>query len=115
MCCIFPRVERALMFCVIFFLHVEHAQVLLCCIFRAWNALWRYFVIFSAGETCSGIIVLYFPRVERALALLCYISTHGTRSGFILLYFPCVEGPHVERALALLCYIFRAWYALWNY
>ena len=112
MCCIFPRVEQAL--------------VLLCFIFRAWNALWLYYAIFSAHGTRSGVIVfyfsacgtrsgvilLYFLRVERTLALLCYLfcmwnalwfycvifSTHGTRSGVISLYF-----PHVEHALALLC------------
>ena len=63
------------------------------------NALWCYCVIFSAyggpaHGTHSGVIVLCFPRVERALALLCYIFLH------------------VERALALLCYIFCAWNVL---
>ena len=125
MCCIFPRVERALIFCVIFFPRVERALVLLCCIFRAWNALWRYCVIFfrlwnalfwrycvifSARGTRSGVIVLYFPRVERALALLCYIFACGTRFGVIVLNF-----PRMESAMALLCYIFREWNALWYF
>ena len=74
MCCIFPHVERAL--------------VLLCYIFCAWNALWRYCAIFSAHGTRSGVIMLYF-------------SACGTHYGVIELYF-----LRVERALALLCYIF---------
>ena len=97
MCCIFPRVERALVFCVIILLRVERALELLCYIFRMWNALWCHCVIFSTLGTHYGVIVLYF--------LVC-----GTRSGVILLYF-----PHVERALQLLCYIFRAWNVIWRY
>ena len=73
MCCIFPRVEHALVFCVIFFCMCNvlwrycvvfsargtHSE-LLCYIFRAWNTLWNYCVIFSARRTRSGVIVLYF-------------------------------------------------------
>ena len=93
---------------------------------------------FSACGTRSGVIVLYFPRMERALALLCYIfrmwntlwlycvvfSACGTRSSVIVLYFPCVECalalfryifPRVERTLALFSYISRAWNALWYF
>ena len=77
--------------------------------------------IFSAHGIRTIIIVLYFLRVERALALICYIRTLygvimlyfsvcGMRSGVIVLYF-----QHVERALALLCYIFCLWNALWRY
>ena len=76
---------------------MERDIVLLCCILRAWEALYYYCVIFSACGTRSGVIVLYFPRVERTLELLCYIFLH------------------VERALALLCYIFHAWNALWYF
>ena len=87
-CCIFPRVERVLIFCVIFF--------------RARNALWQYCVVLSAHGTRSDVIVLYFPRVERTLSLLCYIFfAFETYSGVIVLYF-----PYVKRNLSLLCYIF---------
>ena len=134
MCCIFPRVERNLVFFVIFF--------------RAWNALWYYCVVFSARGTRSGVIVLhfsacgthsrvivlYFPRVERTLVFCvivfwvcnafwrycvifstCVGPAHGTCSSIIVLYFPCME-----HALALLCYIFqlwraRSWNALWGW
>ena len=66
--------------------------------FCTWNAFW-YFVlyVFSTCRTRSVITLLYFPLLERALALLSYIF------------------PRVEYALALLCYIFRAWNALWHY
>ena len=93
---------------------------------------------FSARRTRSGIIVLYFARVGRALALLCYISARGTRSGVIvlyfsargtrssviLLYFPLMERalalfccifPRVDQSLSLLCYIFCVWNTLWRY
>ena len=77
-----------------------------------WNALWPYCVIFSVLVTRSGVIVLYFPLVERALELFCYnfrawnvlwrycviFFAHGTRSGISVLYF-----PRMERALVLLC------------
>ena len=91
------RVERALLLLCYIFPCVERALALLCYIFCAWNALWRYYVIFPAWGTRSGIIALYCLRVERALLLLCYI-------------FPCVE-----RALALFCYVFCVWNALWRY
>ena len=69
-----PRMERALALLCYTFLHVERALALLCYIFRVWNALWRYCVIFSAfGGPArgmrSGVIVLYFLRVECALVL----------------------------------------------
>ena len=83
MCYIFPRVKCALVFCVIFL--------------RTWNTLWYCWVVFSARGTRSGIIALYFLRVECALALLCYIF------------------PRVERAMPLLCHISRAWNALWYF
>ena len=107
----FPRVERALVFCVIFF-HawnaLWHYWVIFfgawnalkryCVIYLCmWNLLWLYRVIFYACGTRSGVIVLYFPRVERTLALLCYIVLR------------------VECALALLCHIFRALNALWYF
>ena len=97
LCYIFPRVECALILLCYIFPRVERALALFCYIFCAWNALWRYCVIFSACGMRYGVIVLYF-------------STCGTRSGVIVLYF-----PHVERALGLLYYIFRAWNALWRY
>ena len=45
---------------------------------RAWNALWRHCVIFYAcgdpsRRTNSGSILLYFLRVEHAMATFCYI------------------------------------------
>ena len=70
MCCIFPRVERALVFSVIFFPFVESSLVLLCCIFSAGNTPWRYCVIFSACGMRSDVIMLFSPHVERDLALL---------------------------------------------
>ena len=80
-------------------------------------------VFFPIGTHTSGFVV-YFPRVERVLALLCYtfplmervlawpwyIFPGGFRSCVIVLYFPLVE-----RALALLCYIFPMWIVLWRY
>ena len=111
LCYIFPRVERALEFCVIFSVHGERSGIIV--------------LYFSACGTCSGFIVLYFPHVERALASFCCIfSACGTRSGVIVLYFLRVERalalfcyifPHVERALALFCYILRACNALWYF
>ena len=92
----FPHVERALIFCVIFYVCGTRYGVIVL-YFCMWNALWRYFAIFSVCGTRSSVIVLYFPRVERALKLLCYIFT-------------CVE-----HALAVLCYIFRMWNALLSY
>ena len=73
--------------------------LLLYYIFCTWNALCSSCVIFSASGgpvhgSRYGVIVLYFPHVEHALALLCYI--------FLL----------VERALALLRYIFCVWNTL---
>ena len=82
---------------VLYFLRVERALALLCCIFCSLNALWSYCVIFSARGTRSGFIVLYF-------------SVFGTRSEVIVSYF-----PRVERALALVCYIFHMWNAHWHY
>ena len=136
---IFLCVERALVFCVIFFC--------------AWNALWHYCVVFSAHGTRSSVIVSYFPRVEvpnveRALALLCYIirvwrarawntlwsycvissarggPACGTRSDVIVLYFTRVKHAlallcyiflRVKHALALLCYFFCACNTLWYF
>ena len=58
---------------VLYFSHVERALALLCYIFRAWNALWRYCVIFPRMERalvfcvkfilCSNILTLWFSRV----------------------------------------------------
>ena len=42
----FPHVKRALVLLCCIPLRVERALDLLCYIFRAWNALWRYCVIF---------------------------------------------------------------------
>ena len=96
MCCIFTCLEHALVFCVKKIPRVERALVLLCCIFRAWDTLWRYCVIFSVRGTRFGVILLYF----RAWNTLWYL----------VLYF-----PRVERSLALLCCIFCAWNAIWRY
>ena len=49
------------------FLHAERALELLCYIFRTWNALWHYCVIFFAYGTQSGVIFLYYLHVEHAL------------------------------------------------
>ena len=69
--------------------------------------------------------MLYLSCVDSALELLCYIFyACGTRSGVIVLYFPHVERALellryiflcVERAMALLCYIFRTLNALWYF
>ena len=123
MCCIYVRGTRSSILCYIF-PHVERALVLLCCIFRTWDALWRYCVIFSVGGTCSGVIVLYFPHVEHALVFCVIFSACGTLSGVIVLYFLRVECnlallcyifPPVERAISLLCYIFCTWNVLWYF
>ena len=124
-CCSFPCLERALVFCVIYFPRVERPLKLLCCIFRVWNALWHYCVILSyVWNALWHYCVIFFAPGTRS-GVLCYIfSARGTRSGVIVLYFPRVERAmallcdtflRVECALALLCYIFRAWNALWRY
>ena len=66
---------------VLYFPCVERALTLLCyifCVLRSctWKLLYFYYVIFSAcggpeRGTRSVVIVLYFPRVECFLALLC--------------------------------------------
>ena len=89
--------ERALALLCYIFPRLESALALLCYISRVWNSLGRYCAIFSACVTCYGVIVLYYPCVERALALFCY------------------NFPRVERSLEILCYIFRVWNALWTY
>ena len=94
----------------LYFPRVEFDLALLCYIFRVWNALWRYCVIFYARGTRYGVIVLYFPRVERVWSYCIIFSARGMRSGVIVLYFPLVE-----RAIALLCYIFYVWNMLWRY
>ena len=61
--------------------------------FRVWRArVWNM----------SGVIVVYFLRVECALNLLCQKILR-------------VEGPQVECALSLLCYKFFVLIALWWY
>ena len=110
--------EKQKMMCFIF-PHVERALVLLCCILRAWDVLWRYCVIFLRVEHALALLYYIFPHVERALALFCCIFRSwnalwrysvvfsrvwinlchycviffacGTRSGVIVLYFPRVE------------------------
>ena len=67
MCCIFPRVERALEFYVIYFSARGTRSGIIVLYFRVWNARWNYCVIFSARATRSVVIVLYFPRVQRDL------------------------------------------------
>ena len=58
------------------------------------------FVIFSACGTRSGIIVLYFPRVERALALLCHIfRACNAFWGYCVIFSACVTRS------GILCYI----------
>ena len=107
MCCIFPRVERALIFCVIYFLQVEYALVLLCYIFCVWNALWLYYAIFPRVEWSMALSCYTFPCVECALELLCYtfrmrnalwrycviFSACGICSGVIVLKNLRVEHP----------------------
>ena len=67
---------------------------ILCYIFSACGICSGIIVVFYARGTRSGVIVLYFPRVEHALALFFYIFLR------------------VGHALTLLCYIFRTWNAL---
>ena len=54
MCCIFPRVERALVLLCYILSQVERALVSLCYIFRVRNALW-YFVL------NYFFVVIYLP------------------------------------------------------
>ena len=63
------RAVMSLFFYCVFFLRVERDLGLLCYIFSALNAIWRHCIIlYACGEpphgTRSGVIVLYFPRVE---------------------------------------------------
>ena len=84
---------------------MQRALVLFCCIFRAWNVLWRYCVVFVVHGTRSVIIVLYFLSPNRSVARVCNTlwiydcnycvifsecggPAHGTRSSVIVLYFP---------------------------
>ena len=96
LCYIF-RVWNALWCYCVIFLRVERDLALLCYILRAWNAVWYFVIYSSACVTHSGVIVLCF-------------SACGTHSGIIVLYF-----PRVKRALELLCCFFCACNALWHY
>ena len=83
MCCILPRLERVLVFCVIFF--------------RVWNTLWYFVLYFYECRTRSGILCYIFLHVEDALVifvvffrlwnalwyLVLYFSAFGTRSGIL--------------------------------
>ena len=120
-CCIFPWVERSLLFCVISFrmcnalwyivLYVSacgmryHNFVFyipacgmcsgnLCYIFYMWNALW-YFVFFFMHVECLLVFcVIYFCMWNVLWFFLLYFSTCGIHSGvvdFRVIYFPRVE------------------------
>ena len=71
---------------------MQCALVLLCYIFRKWNALWRYNIILSAHGTHSGVLVLYFLRVECAMI----ICVEFFSCCIILTFFFCVYFKNVE-------------------
>ena len=60
LCCIFQRVERALVFCVIYFPHVERALEFCAIYFRLWNALWNFLLYIFACVTRSSILGYIF-------------------------------------------------------
>ena len=101
------RVERALVFCVIFY--------------RGWNALW-YIVLYPSGcGMRSGILGCIFWHVECALVFMLYFSACGTRSGNMFIFF-CVWNAlwyfvlnylHAERDLVFCIIFFFVWNALW--
>ena len=72
MCCIFPRVEFALVLYVIYFPRVELALVFCVIYFRVWNAIWYFVLYFSTCRTRYVILCCIFMRVERAL-IVCVI------------------------------------------
>ena len=90
-CCIFPWVERYLIFCVIWF--------------RMWNALWYIVLYVSTCGMCSGILCYIFPHVECALVFFVIFSTCGTLSGIFSFIFMRVE------CVLVLCVIY---YCMWN-
>ena len=120
LCCMRLSLPVLCSCCMLVVKKAEKNDVLYFCAHRTVSGILCY--ILSARGTRSSNIVLYFPRVEHALALLCYIfcawnklwrycvvfsacvtrsviivlyfSMCGTRSGVIVLYF-----LHVEHAL----------------
>ena len=69
LCCIFPRWERALLFCVIFFPRVEGNLVLCVTFFCLQNALY-YFVLYSyMCVTRCGVLCCIVLCVEHALVI----------------------------------------------
>ena len=77
LCYIFPSVERALVFCVIFF-----------CL---WNAYWYFVLYISACGTRTGIFVLFFCVWNAHWHFVLYVSANGTCSGTLYFIFPLVE------------------------
>ena len=56
LCYILPRVERALVFCFIYFERVERALIFCVIFFRVRNALYYFVLYFSACGTRSDIL-----------------------------------------------------------
>ena len=108
LCYIFLHMERALVFCVVFFrmcnmpwyfvlclsvcgthsvilcyisLRDERALVFCVVFFCVRNALWYFVLYFSTCGTRSGILRCIFLRVETLWYFLLYFSACGTRSG----------------------------------
>ena len=69
---IFPRVERDLVFCVIYF--------------RVWNALWYFVLYFSACGTRSDFLYYIFLRVERALFIIIIFFCVSKALLYLVLY-----------------------------
>ena len=95
-CCIFPWVERSLVFCVI--------------CFRMCNTLWYIVLYVSACLMRSDIQCYIFLHVECALVICVKFSTCGTLSGMLSFIFMPVE------FILVFCVIyFCIWNALWYF
>ena len=85
LCYIFPFVERALVFCVIYF--------------RVWDVLWYSVLYFYACGMRTGIMCYIFLCMERDLVFFIVFFRVWNAHWYFVLYF-----SHVERAL-LFCVI----------
>ena len=85
----FLCVERALVFCVVFF-HV-------------WNALWYFVLYFSACGTCSCVLFCIFLRVEHALIFCVKFFCVLNVLWYFCYIFPCVERALIFFAVYFLC------------
>ena len=87
MCCIFSRVDCALVFCIVFF-----------CL---WNALWYFVLYFNVCGMRSVFFCYIFPRVERTLVFYVIFFYVWNGIWYFVLYF-----IRVKKRSGILCYIF---------